>query len=312
MAEEKAKLLLNVFDGTRRPISSEVEILVTLFDGTQKQLHKNHHHGPSIPFNVPFFNNHGDKYSVIVFANGYQQAGFFPVHVKKDKETKIDLMLVPKDVSFNFDRAGWDELGNSHPKVRDLLAAGGGTSDEAKARYNQLMDDRPETLACFFNITTAMAQSSLPQGTPLDYLKELIWGEKTMKQDRFFAYADKALLTQVELAAADGRFSKELLAGAFHPGATVSYKQNEFGEGNLQLSFHTNEVKKIGEVQYMKVEADIDYYKNLAAHAILEVIKNDFAGPTDPVVAYVLRWIAGRHAEVPDFNPPYTIEPVAV
>ena len=48
----------------------------------------------------------------------------------------------------------------------------------------------------------------------------------------------------------------------------------------------------------------VSYYKDLAAHAILEVIPNHFRGPTDPVVAYVLRWIAGRHAEAPEFNPP--------
>ena len=311
MAEEKAKLLLHVFDGTRRLISPDVEILVTLRDGTQVERHRKHHHGPSISFNVPFFNNHGDRYAVIAFADGYRQAGFHPVVVKKDVETRLELMLVPADVSFNFDDAGWGELGNTHPKVRALLAAGAGDPADAEARYNQLKDDRPEALACFFNVTTAMAQAPLAQDTPLDYLKELIWGVTTIKQDRFFAYADKRLLEQVEQAAADGRFSREPAPAIFHPGATVSYKQNEFGEGNLQLSFHAHAVKTIDGVECMKVEADIDYYEDLAAHAILEVIPNHFRGPTDPVMAYVLRWIAGRHSQAPDFNPPYTIEAVA-
>jgi hypothetical protein len=30
-------------------------------------------------------------------------------------------------------------------------------------------------------------------------------------------------------------------------------------------------------------------------------------GLTDPKKVYVLRWIAGRHAGVPEFAPPYTI-----
>jgi hypothetical protein len=30
-------------------------------------------------------------------------------------------------------------------------------------------------------------------------------------------------------------------------------------------------------------------------------------GLTDPKKAYVLRWIAGRHAGVPEVAPPYTI-----
>jgi hypothetical protein len=29
---------------------------------------------------------------------------------------------------------------------------------------------------------------------------------------------------------------------------------------------------------------------------------------TDPQQVYVLRWIAGRHAGVPNFEPPYTLE----
>lgn len=55
MPEEKAKLLLNVFDGTRRPIPSDVNILVTLRDGNQKEVHRAHHQGPSIEFSVPFY-----------------------------------------------------------------------------------------------------------------------------------------------------------------------------------------------------------------------------------------------------------------
>ena len=56
------------------------------------------------------------------------------------------------------------------------------------------------------------------------------------------------------------------------------------------------------------VEPDIDYYKDLAAHALLEVVANGITGSlTDPRQVYVLRWIAGRHAGVPGFDPPYTI-----
>jgi hypothetical protein len=57
------------------------------------------------------------------------------------------------------------------------------------------------------------------------------------------------------------------------------------------------------------VEPDIDYYKDLGAHALLEVIANTLTGSlTDPKNVYVLRWIAGRRAGVPEFDPPYTIE----
>jgi hypothetical protein len=170
-----------------------------------------------------------------------------------------------------------------------------------------VLERTPDAFAALLNILTAMSQVNLPAGDPVDYFKELIW-DGTMKQDRFFGWADVALLDQVRRAAKQGAFEQESGAGAFHPGATESYKQVQFGEANIQLSFHGNDTRKIAGVDCMMVEPDIDYFKDLAAHALLEVIVNGISGSlTDPRQVYVLRWMAGRHAAVPDFNPPYFI-----
>ena len=65
---------------------------------------------------------------------------------------------------------------------------------------------------------------------------------------------------------------------------------------------------KAGAGRMILVEPDIDHYKDLAAHSLLEVIPNTVThGLTNPEAVYVLRWIAGRHAGVAEFNPPYTI-----
>ena len=57
------------------------------------------------------------------------------------------------------------------------------------------------------------------------------------------------------------------------------------------------------------MEPDIDYYRDPAAHLLLEGLPNAITkGLTNPEMVYVLRWIAGRHAGVPEFNPPYVIE----
>ena len=57
-----------------------------------------------------------------------------------------------------------------------------------------------------------------------------------------------------------------------------------------------------------QVEPDIDYYTDVGANALLEVIPNFFTGGlTDSKAVYVLRWIAGRRTGVPEFDPPYTI-----
>lgn len=83
----------------------------------------------------------------------------------------------------------------------------------------------------------------------------------------------------------------------------------KFGEANVQLTFHGGSTRKIDGVDCVVVEPDIEYYKDLGAHTLLEVFPNTIAGrKTDPKVMYILRWIAGRHAGVPEFNPPYTIE----
>lgn len=82
----------------------------------------------------------------------------------------------------------------------------------------------------------------------------------------------------------------------------------QFGEANVQLTFHENDTLTLDGLVSVKVEPDIDYYKDLGAHALLEVIPNELFGSlTDPKTVYVLRWIAGRHAGIPDFDPPYTI-----
>ena len=57
----------------------------------------------------------------------------------------------------------------------------------------------------------------------------------------------------------------------------------------------------------VKVEIDMDYFRDLLAHALLEVLPNQFGGETDPRQIYVLRWVAGRQAGVSDFNPPYEV-----
>ena len=79
-------------------------------------------------------------------------------------------------------------------------------------------------------------------------------------------------------------------------------------EANVQLTLHENDKKSIDGVDCVKVEADMDYYKDTGAHLILEVLVNQFGGQTDPRVVYVLRWTAGRRAGRPEFNPPFTIQ----
>jgi hypothetical protein len=309
---QTCKLNANIFSGTRTPMPQGTTILLTVRDGNQKNV--------SLPGNgffsdasividgLPFFNNFGDNYAVIASGRGYQQAGFFPVTVNPAHQAVVDIMLLKSDASFNFRNASWSALQANHPSYAALLAAGATDNAAAEDRYGQLMEQRPAVLACFFNLVTAMSQIQLPVNTPLHYIKEAIWDD-TMAQDRFFGWADPALIDQVIQATKDGEFSPEVGTALFHTGATRSWKQIQFGEANVQLTFHEENKKTIDGVECVMIEPDIDYFKDLGAHALLEVATNALTHSlTDPRQVYVLRWMAGRHAGIPSFDPPYTLE----
>ena len=296
-------LMVNVFDGTREPFPVGTDILYRVIDGNQKQIYAQDETKPSVYFkDLPFYDNFGDNYTVVISSDDYRQAGFTPIKLSPTISSRLDLMLIANDAHFNFAAATWDWIKANLP----FLATG--VDDAAgQARYQNLMEDKPASLAALLNITTALGQINLPQGTPLDYLKQVLWDD-SLAQDRFFAYCDPELIHQVQIAANQGEFAQEIGPGFFHPGATASWKQIQFGEANVQLTFHEDEKANIGGASCIVVEPDIDYYKDLAAHTLLEIIPNAITGGlTNPQEVYVLRWIAGRHAGVPEFNPPYTI-----
>jgi hypothetical protein len=197
----------------------------------------------------------------------------------------------------------------NHGKLARILGHSAAGAGEAAARYDEFMDAQPDSLAAVLNIATAMRDVLLPTGKALDYFREVVWDKKLLQRDSFFAYADATLVTQVRQAAAQGQFTSQFGLEITHPGATTSYKQNQFGEANLQFSFHEHDRKTIDGVDCVKVELDMDYFRDPLAHFFLEVLINHISRRlTDPRQVYVLRWIAGRHAGVPEFDPPYTIE----
>ena len=299
---------MNIYDGARQPIGAAVKMLITIVDGNGKQSFRDYFPSGKT-FSVPFYDNLGDNYRVLAFADDHSQAGFVPVKCSPQVPQKVDLMLLKKDATFNFADAQWGALATSQPLLYKILARGADDDRAAENRYTELMENRPEVLACLLNITTAMKAIELPVGNPLQYFKELIWDD-TMAQDRFYGYADPALYDQVRQAATQARptFVREAGFAIFHAGATDSYKQIQFGEANVQLTFHANDTQLIDGVQCIKMEPDIDYFKDVGAHALLEVISNGISGSlTDPRQVYVLRWIAGRQAGVPEFAPPYTL-----
>ena len=192
-----SSLMVNVFDGTRRPFPKKTGLLIRIIDGNQNQVSADFHEGPSILFrDLPFYDNFGDNYTVIVSADGYIQAGFTPVRLSAGTVQHIDLMLLPKDGDFNFSAARWETLQAASPRQFEVLSHGARSDRQAKDRYTALMEDRPASLAALLNIATASADIHLPSGTPMTYVKALDWDG--IRDDRFFGWADAALLGQVK------------------------------------------------------------------------------------------------------------------
>jgi hypothetical protein len=103
---------------------------------------------------------------------------------------------------------------------------------------------------------------ALPQKTALEYLKRIVWddhGKFAICQDRFFAWADPKLIDQIERAKQQTPKRFENAPADLHPGATRSYKQIQFGEANVQLTFHENERLEVDGVSCVRV--DVDYLK---------------------------------------------------
>ncbi|HET9219031.1 MAG TPA: hypothetical protein VFR18_18750 [Terriglobia bacterium] len=297
------RILLQVVDGARKPMMRD--ILVRVIDGDKQQVLSEFLPGPTIDIKVPTFDNTRDFYTVLASVDGFVQAGFFPVKVAANTLRPVFLMLLPKGGRPKFTRATWSKLKEENPEVLELFMSDAPSEAAAKRRYGSLLKREPNVGAGLWNIVTALGQIHLSTGTALSYMRQLNW-DASMQQDRLFGLADSELVEQVEVAAAQGAFAPEVGPGIFHPGATSSFKQLAFGEANVQLTFHEDDDAPNGLVG---IEVDLDYFRDQAAHAILEVVPNLFTrGLTDPKRVYVLRWIASRQAGVPDFSPPYTIE----
>ena len=331
---DNANIMLNVYDGKRQLLDKSVRWSVQAIDGRGRDPANFHSfpecQGGSRLLDVPFFNNFGDNYTIMVAADGFQSGAWRPVAVSGSGPVTVDIQLLPNKGAFNFAAATWDQLNQSRPNVAKMIRACYPDPAIAAAMYSNACKSNPLAIACFLNLVTAMADMQLPSGkNPLDYYWNVGWPpgdpatadwnqqfDSVMKQDRMFCYVDQAILPDVREANRLGAFSKEADPGIWgHTGATESYKQVQFDVANVQLTFHGRDTAIFQDeyhnpVQCVKIEPDIDYYKDLGAHGLEEVIPNTIThGLTDPKVVYTLRWMATkREPHLPEFNPLYTVE----
>jgi hypothetical protein len=310
-----AEIRINVFNGRREPIPADTQLLVTARNGVNTNVVRKFVNGGAIHLTgLPVQDNFADQHTFLVSAKHHADAGFTPFTVKSNQPQTLDLMLLRREGGFTF--RPFDELATNDNLVRLLR---GDAPGDPRAAYEGLRVANPPALACLLNVTTALEQMRLAPSETADVnpMRSFTALDSAFA-DRMFAWAHVSLLEQVRLTAArQGAGGVALIETAppgLHPGATDSFKQTDFGESNVQLSFHDTRRRLVNGVECMLVDVDIDYFKDTAAHLLMEVFPNRLKklihgktsaeSVTDPRLVYGLRWIAGRRKGA-EFAPPY-------
>lgn len=308
---DTASIHLRVFNGAREPFPAGSQILYRCIDGNQKPQFEKFLAASDVRVSdLPVFDNFGDNYRVIVFTDNYEQAGFHPVNVKASKETSLDVLMVPKNGAYNFNRARFDSLPTIDPQVSQILSSDLGAADAAARRWTDQFERQAPVAACLLNILTVAATTSIAAGRQLlGFFRQVVFDDR-MKQDRFFCWADRTVIQQLRLPPETRDQVRFVRAdSSLHPGATGSVKAKQYAEANLQVTFHENDQPPAGHPDWTLLELDIDYFDDPGAHFFLEVIPNHFSGSlTDPAHVLTLRWMAERRAGR-DFDPLYVIRP---
>src|SRR5262249_17064695 len=152
----------------------------SLFDGAQRRVHWAYHSLPFIEFSIPVTDGPNDVYRVIAGAKDCRDAGQMAIPLKEDVTTIVDLMLLPKRATFQFEPL--DTLTNVHPKllplVKTFLTENFGGDDEAAYRrlqqnqdnVNKIPVNTAEGLATLLSISSGFDGFGTPS-TPIIPLK---------------------------------------------------------------------------------------------------------------------------------------------
>lgn len=316
-APNTGTIRLNIVDGTRQPVPEDLTLLVRVLDGRHQPVATNWVNGPTIPIvGLPFHDSPDDWYTLVVHADGYEDAGIYPVRLQAGRVIDANVMLLPKGGNFHFPPIASLQ---SDPRIYQLIANGAAAGGEAD-RYHTTLESSPQQLGALLTIGAAIRDLPLNDlSSPLDYHWEVIWD--LLAPDRFWAWVDARLADRIQTLASLHSVAEEQDAAHWHPGipgriqpATRSWKEVRFDVANVQLTFHEQDTRNITlpdgtSVACVVIEPDIDYYKDVVSHGLLEVVPNLLTGgKTDPRMDYSLRWMATQLEGLPPFNPPCTIE----
>jgi hypothetical protein len=299
-----------IFQANRELFPDDTQVLYYLYSGDHTLLFSKYEK-PSVQFTNLTFHDTPllDNLTIICTVDGHGTAGYMPVAISPSSFPVVRLMLLPHQPQFDFGSATWAKLKKNAARIWNVISGVAGNppggTPEAQVNYERLMKTTPKSIACMLNILTAMDQIQLGgSDTPLDYLKDIRW-DSDVKQDRFYCWVDKKLIGAI--IEAGSMFAMEPNPSIFHGStATRSWKETTYSEANVQFTFHEGVVHPANP-DWIQLEPDIDYYKDLTAHFFGEVFVNWFGSMTEPAQVYQFRFNDGNLPGSPPFEPPYFI-----
>jgi hypothetical protein len=275
--------MVSAFDGERQPLSSSKQLLITLRDTRDRQRFRDFRPGPAVPFSIALEDDGSDILRALVHVDGYDQAGIAPIALRANTWSSADLMLTKKDAQPNFANAQWRHLSD---ELRRFF--------HDRDRYDQAIDGSRPALATILNSLAATRQAGL-----MPFVARIDWNR--IRPDRFWFWAEREFVMRLER----GPFAPSPVGD--HAGATRTFKQTDFAVANLHFSLHENDTPPAG-TDWVAVEGDMDAFDDKLVHFFGEVVPHKLTGGvTDPRQIYRLRWMAGRQARLPDFDPQYVV-----
>jgi hypothetical protein len=234
------------------------------------------------------------------------QKGYRASQIQGVLETagQISITLVDKHATFDFLYPSLEQMQAAQPQLSALIV-GFDSQADAENRYSVWKNTQQKQLAALLNLSTALEQ--LPSGSLLPYYKEVV----SIQQDRFFAYADADLLAAVQSLYDQGLFDRQgRIDLMLHHGGTLSFKEMDLPEANLQITFHQRDTKIVNGRKLVLVETDIDYFKTFWKHMIEEVCYHiGTRRKSSPTTVYRFRSNEQKPGVV--FNPPYRLTAIS-
>lgn len=311
--DKSAKLMLNIYDESGALAKAGTVLTVELTDDRGADIVQGTFSGPTILFDLHGIDaRHGATFTLHVDRAQYRGETIHAVALAPNAVQTVNVVLVPKRPVFDFSAASAEALSTQRPDLWRVLAGNQQSPGEAKTQFDALIRSNPMVAGALLNILEAESELTLPSGrTPLAYYHQVIFDD-SMEQDRFFAWVDKSMMDDIRTGASQGMFAAEPKAKVFHPGATDSWKETRFDRANLHFTFHGDEVQTVDGIECVKLEVDIDYYKNKLKHTLVELIPNMVTGNlTDPRVVYEMRRSESMKAGDPPFAAPQSLVPAS-